>query len=329
MVSVILSNTKPFNSKFKFGVEYKERQASTNIKDGEVAVKIKAAAFNHRDVWILKDEYAGASTGSLLGSDGVGHITRNGSVGQRVLLNPGHNWDKDEQGPEREFGILGLAPLVGTFTNEEVIVKEEDTVPCPEFLSNTEAAALPLAGLTAYRVVFTKCKVQKGQHVLITGIGGGVALYALQFAVAAGANVYVTSSSSEKIQKSIELGAKGGINYKDEDCIDQLQKLLGNNKLSSIIDGAGGPLYEQYPRVLRSGGTIACYGYTASLSTGLNLPISYVIENINVKGSTMGSRDEFVKMVKFVDERKIKPIVSQVWNGLNKDTFEEAVKAMA
>ncbi|CAO3703165.1 unnamed protein product [Rhizopus stolonifer] len=316
MVSVILSITKPFDSNLKFGVEYKERESSTNIKDDEVAVKIEAAAFNHRDVWILKDKYAGVSTGSLLGADGVGHITRNGSVGQRVLLNPGRNWDKDEQGPEGEFGILGLAPLVGTFTNEEVIVKEEDVVPCPEFLSDAEAAALPLAGLAAYRAVFTKCKVQKGQHVLITGIDGGVALYALQFAVAAGAN-------------SIELGAKGGVNYKDEDCIHQLQKLLGNNKLSSIVDGAGGFLYEHYPSVLRHGGIVACYDYTACIDTGLNLPFPYVLGNIDFKGSTMGSRTEFVKIVKFVDEHKIKPIASQVWKGLNKGTFEEAVKSMA
>lgn len=180
------------------------------------------------------DQYDGTVLDSVLGSDGVGYITKNGQRGQRVLINPGYGWDSDERGPERDFHILGLLPVIGTFTKEEVIVEKEDIVPCPEFLSMTEAAALPLAGLTAYRYqkvfckkklnfdrnvlyrsLFTKGLVQKGQHILITGIGGGVALFALQFAVAAGAHVYVTSSSPEKIQKSIELGAIGGVNYKD------------------------------------------------------------------------------------------------------------------
>lgn len=87
----------------------------------------------------------------MLGSDGVGYVTKNGQVGQRVLINPGKGWASDERGPEKEFHILGLLPAIGTLTEEEVIVDQEDIVPCPEHLSLEEAAALPLAGLTAYR----------------------------------------------------------------------------------------------------------------------------------------------------------------------------------
>ncbi|KAG1377350.1 hypothetical protein G6F61_006813 [Rhizopus arrhizus] len=329
MVSAILTETQPFDSKFKYGVEFKEHKSSENLADHQVAVQIQAAAFNHRDVWILMDQYDGTVLDSVLGSDGVGYITKNGQRGQRVLINPGYGWDSDERGPERDFHILGLLPVIGTFTKEEVIVEKEDIVPCPEFLSMTEAAALPLAGLTAYRSLFTKGLVQKGQHILITGIGGGVALFALQFAVAAGAHVYVTSSSPEKIQKSIELGAIGGVNYKDENCMEELKKLLGNNVLSAVIDGAGGPLYAEYPKLMRPGGIVVGYGQTATVTTGLNIPISYLIKNIDYRGVTMGSRVEFRKMVEFVEKHKIRPIVSHVWKGLNKNTFEQAILTMS
>ena len=102
----------------------------------------------------------------------------------------------------------------GTFA-EEVVVENKDLVPCPEHLTTAQAASLPLAGLTAYRAVFTRGNVKAGSNVLITGIGGGVALYALQFSVAVGANVYVTSSKQDKIEHAIKEGAKGGVNYKD------------------------------------------------------------------------------------------------------------------
>ena len=178
------------------------------------------------------------------------------------------------------------------------------------------------------RAVFTKALVKKDEFVLVTGIGGGVALAALQFAVAVGAHVYVTSSSREKIKKAIELGAKGGVNYKDENCIAELKKLLGNNQLSAIIDGAGGPLYNVYPKLMRTGGIIANYGQTASVK-GVGFSMAHVLKNIDVRGSTMGSRNEFKEMVKFVDHYKIKPVVSHVWDGLNSKTIDQSIAMMS
>lgn len=113
---------------------------------------------------------------------------------------------------KRKWGLLINA--VGTLADRSV-VETDELVACPEHLTTAEAAALPLAGLTAYRALFSKAKVKRGDHVLITGIGGGVALYALQFAVAAGAHVYVTSGSQDKIEDAKKLGAVGGVNYKD------------------------------------------------------------------------------------------------------------------
>jgi D-arabinose 1-dehydrogenase-like Zn-dependent alcohol dehydrogenase len=112
-----------------------------------------------------------------------------------------------------------------------------------------------------------------------------------------------------------------------ENCIAELKKLLGKNLLSAVIDGAGGPLYGSYPKLMRTGGIIANYGQTASVK-GVNYSMAHVLKNIEVRGSTMGSRDEFRKMVKFVDEKKIKPVVSHVWNGLNSKSVDQAFSMM-
>ncbi|KAI8338539.1 hypothetical protein BC941DRAFT_460787 [Chlamydoabsidia padenii] len=328
MVSVILTTTPRPDSGFKYGLEVKDQDVPQPTSS-QAIVNIQAAALNHRDVWILKGLYPGIVPGSIIGSDAVGIIgedTSSFKQGQRVLINPGSGWDKDERGPEGNFKILGLLPCIGTLT-DTVNVDTNELIACPEHLSTAEAAALPLAGLTAYRALFTKAKVQSGEHVLITGIGGGVALFALQFAVAAGAHVYVTSSDPKKIENAIRLGAKGGINYKDDKCMADLKKLLNGNLISAVIDGAGGALYNQYPKVMRTGGIIANYGQTAG-GPGVNFSMGNVLKNIDICGSTMGSRSEFKQMVAFVDKHKIKPVVSRVWSSLNEGSINEAINYM-
>ncbi|KAI7889545.1 uncharacterized protein EV154DRAFT_514123 [Mucor mucedo] len=330
MVSITVSENATTQTKFKYGLELKTAAIPEPTSEQSL-VKIQATSLNHRDLWILKGMYPGIVLGSVLGSDAVAYIIKNPSsqlsLGQRVVINPSIGWIADERGPETKLAILGLLPCPGTLTEEPIAIHHDDIVPCPPHLSDAEAACLPIAGVTAYRALFTKALVKKGEHVLITGIGGGVALFALQFAVAVGAHVYVTSSSPQKIQKAIALGAVGGVNYKDENCVGELKKLLGKNLLSAVIDGAGGPLYSAYPRMMRDGGIVANYGQTADVS-GVRFNMAYVLKNIDIKGCTMGSRKEFREMVKFVDEHKIQPVVSQVWNGLNNESIDQAYASM-
>lgn len=145
--------------------------------------------------------------------------------------------------------------------------------------------------------MFTKANVQAGQNVLITGIGGGVAIMALQYCIAlgllifpcaslcisslthldmiTGANVYVSSSSEEKIAKAITLGAKGGVNYKDDAWPNKLATMLGKASLDAVIDSGGGPIVAQCTRVLKFGGVVACFGSTSGVdaSVGAFLPL--------------------------------------------------------
>jgi NADPH:quinone reductase-like Zn-dependent oxidoreductase len=155
---------------------------------------------------------------------------------------------------------------------------------CPVHLSTPEAAALPLCGTTAYRAIFNKGQIKAGQNVLITGIGGGVALAALQFACAAGATVFVTSSSAEKIRSAKELGASAGVSYKSPEWEKDLQKLLPKSRpyLDLVVDGAGGDIVQRSVSLLKKGGIIVSYGMT--LGPLVPFTMTAVLKNIEVCG---------------------------------------------
>jgi NADPH:quinone reductase-like Zn-dependent oxidoreductase len=156
---------------------------------------------------------------------------------------------------------------------------------CPSFLSDEEAAAVPVAALTAWRATFIKAEVKPGDQVLITGIGGGVALFCLQLAVAYGAKVYVTSSNEQKLSRAKQLGAIGGVNYKDPKWINQLLEMLPADRpsLNSIIDSAGGEIVTESLRLLGFGGIISSYGMT--LGPKIMFPMQAVMRNIEVSYS--------------------------------------------
>lgn len=220
-------------------------------KPTEVTVKLLAAALNHRDHFIRQHLYPGISFDSIpLLADGAGIVTSTGSavptswLGKRVVLAPGRGWDSDPAGPESDvYAILGGTKHAPTGTLQEYIsVPVSEVEEAPLHLDAVESAAIPLCGLTAFRAVFTKGQVQAGQNVLITGIGGGVALMALAFCCAKGAVVFVTSGSGDKLVAAKELGASAGVSYKSTAWEKDLKGLLPRSRpyLDVVIDGAGG-----------------------------------------------------------------------------------------
>ncbi|KAK4336124.1 hypothetical protein RTBOTA2_004904 [Rhodotorula toruloides] len=311
-----------------------EELAVPTPKEDQILVQVLAAGFNHRDVFQRQSLYPGTifhtdAVPSILGADAVGIVTSPSHPlsGKRVLVAPAVNWLSSPLGPDvpgKQFGILGSVKQSdgrGAYA-EYVAVGKDDVIECPEHLTNEQAATVPLGCLTAYRAIFTKANVKKGDNVLITGIGGGVAIQALQFCVAAGANVWVTSSSPDKVKRAQELGAKGGVNYKEGDASSaddwpkQLQKHLPSSRpyLDAVIDSGGGPIAAQTARLLKDGGIIACYGQTSGKPIDVSMAV--ILKNIELRGSTMGSREEFFAAVKMVAELKIQPVVDSVLNGL-------------
>jgi NADPH:quinone reductase-like Zn-dependent oxidoreductase len=233
----------------------------------EVLIKLSAAALNHRDLFIRQLLYPAVSFDTPMLADGVGTIVGAGPqvpqsaswTGKRVIVNPGTGWKDSPDGPEAAGGyqILGGTKVNPRGTLQEYLTIDVSEVEeAPAHLSDAEAAALPLAGLTAWRALVSKAGEKNsgpGAAVLITGIGGGVALMALQFAVARGADVFVTSSSEEKLKRAVALGAKGGVNYKEADWDKKLLKMLptGKRNFDAIIDGAGGDAVERSARLLK------------------------------------------------------------------------------
>ena len=153
------------------------QQVNLNESDHRQILSINASALNHRDLWITKGKYPGIIPGIIMGSDACGIFENN-----EYLINPGLDWGNDQRFQSPTFRVLGM-PDHGTFA-DKIIIDKSNLYQKPTHLSVFEAAALPLAGLTAYRSLIIKAHPLKNEKVLITGIGGGVALQAMQFALA-------------------------------------------------------------------------------------------------------------------------------------------------
>ena len=280
------------------------------IGQGEALVRIKAAAVNRRDWWIQQGKYAGLKFPIVLGSDGAGVVEQVGSdsdrqwVGQEVVINPSIDWGDEEAHQGKSFHILGL-PQDGTFA-EFVRVPVANLHQKPVHLSFEEAAALPLGGLTAYRALFSRAGLKSGDQVLVVGAGGGVATFALQWAVHAGATVYVTSSTPDKIEQAMALGAAGGVLYTDTNWPQQLQEQAGGFDI--IVDSALGEGFAHYPDLANPGGRIVFFGGTAGNIPALNARKLFW-KQLTLLGTTMGSPADFAGLLTFVNQRRAVPVI--------------------
>lgn len=280
---------------------------------GQAVVNLEAAALNRRDYWITQGMYPGIKLPVVLGSDGAGVVSQLGEgvaddlLGRQVVINPGWNWGGNQQHQSADFQILGM-PQDGTFA-EQVAVPVDYLHESPSHLNPTQAAALPLAGVTAFRALFTQARLKADETVLVTGAGGGVATFAIQFAKAAGASVYVTSSSPEKIDSAIQLGATAGFNYTESDWGKQLVSDAG--PINVIVDSAGGPNYANLLNIAAAGGRIVNYGATAGPAEAVNL-FHVFWKQLSLIGSTMGSPSDFATMLDFVNEKRIEPAIDQI-----------------
>ena len=284
------------------------------LQPGEVLVQVKAAALNRRDYWVTVGKYAGIKYPTILGSDGAGIVvevgdnTDAGWIGKDVVINPSNNWGDNADYQGKDFKILGL-PDDGTFA-EYVKVKADHLVAKPAHLSWEQAAAFPLAGLTAYRALFTKGKAKKGDKVLVVGAGSGTGTFALQWAVAAGCEVYVTSGTAEKIERAKQLGALAGVNYKDAGWDTQLKQMAGG--FDVVVDSALGEGFAKLPDICNPGARIVFFGGTAGDMPAIN-GRKIFWKQLQILGTTMGTEAEFGVMVDFINDHKIVPVIDEVF----------------
>jgi zinc-binding alcohol dehydrogenase/oxidoreductase len=278
-----------------------EEVADPEPAAGEVIVELRAAALNRRDLLVSDGVYP-FPLPLIPGSDGAG-VRRD--TGEDVVIYPALAWGPREEAHGPDFQILG-GPRNGTYA-ELVAVPEANVFPKPERLSWEEAAALPLAGLTAYRALFARGGLSSGETVLVLGAGSGVSTFAVQLAAQAGARVLVTSSSDEKIERSQGLGAEGGINYSSGDWVAAVKELGGADL---VIDSIGST-WPQSLDCLRPGGRVVVFGATGG--TEVTLPVRpFYFGQWSLLGTMMGSPSDFAGLLGALESGSWRPVVDSV-----------------
>ncbi len=278
------------------GLEIGERP-DPEVPDGWTVVTVKAASLNHHDLWSLRGVgLPSERLPMILGCDAAG-IDQDGNevLVHAVISDP--DWRGDETlDPKRS---LLSEKHQGTFA-EKVAVPRRNVLPKPPELSFEQAACLPTAWLTAYRMLFTRGNLVPGATVLIQGAGGGVATALTVLGAAAGARVWVTTRSEEKRAQALELGA---------DQVFQSGARLPE-RVDAVMETVGQATWAQSIRALKPGGTLVVSGATTGEAPPAELTRVFFLQ-LSVVGSTMGTRDELERLTRFCVERGVRPVIDR------------------
>lgn len=289
----------------------------------EAIVELKAAALNHIDIWTrLGLTGIEISLPHILGADGAGIVVEAGEQvsnvkkGDAVCLYPPSGCGRCEFClTDREFMCIHLRVLGegvdGTYA-EYVRLPAWNCFPIPPELSFEEGAAFPLVFITVWRMLITNAELKPGEHVLILGIGGGVATAALQVAKQIGAHAIVTSSSDEKLEMAKNWGADHGINYLRSDFAKEVRALTGKRGVDVVVDCAGGESWVRSLAALAKGGRLVTCGATAGANPKTDIRRIFW-NHLKIFGSTLGSREEFHQLLSFMRISNIRPIIDQLF----------------
>ena len=286
---------------------------------GEVLLRMRAVSLNYRDLLMVQGMYArGPASGGFITpfSDGCGVVEAVGEgvtrvqPGDRVATLFFQNWISGPPTAEKLTSSLG-SPIPGA--GRELAVFSQDGVSrVPDFLSDHQVATLPCAALTAWRALFEDADLSPGDTVVLQGTGG-VSIFGLQFAHAAGLRTLITSSSDEKLKRAEAMGADHLANYKtDPDWSEAVRAATGGLGADLIVEVGGGGTIEQSLKAIRVGGHIAIVGVVAGFGGGFN-PAVLIGNSAKVQGLTVGSRDMLEAMCRFIELKRISPVVDKVF----------------
>lgn len=288
----------------------------------EVVVNLSAAAVNRVDLY-MRDSGAGITheLPLVMGVDGVGVVSdapsgSRFSAGDPVMIFPGVTcgtcpWClRDQPVLCRKMAFVG-EHRNGTFA-ERIAVPIGNLFPLPPHLTPAEAAALITGHLTAWRMVFTHGEIRPGHRVLIQGIGGGVALAALQFCVMAGAEVIVTSGSADKLARAMAMGAVAGLDYRTENIPAAVLALTDGMGVDAVFDNVGDVTWASSLRSLTRGGRLVTCGATTGGFPPADLQRIFV-RQLRVQGSTAGNPGEFAAMLAAVEHHQLRPVMQAVY----------------
>ncbi|MGH3065170.1 MAG: quinone oxidoreductase family protein [Gaiellaceae bacterium] len=271
-------------------------------KPGEVVVELRAAALNRRDLLVRNGVYP-FPLPLIPGSDGAG-VRRD--TGEEVVINCGIGWGDREDAPAEGFELVG-GPRDGTYA-ELIALPGENLYPKPAGFSWEEAAAFPLAALTAYRALFSRGGLEVGETVLVLGAASGVSTFAVQLAAQAGARVLVTSSSDEKIERARGLGADGGVNYATTADWPAAARELG--PIDLVLDSVGST-WQQSLDCVRRGGRVVVFGGTGGTEVTLQVRPFYFAQQ-SVLGTQLGSPGDFEGLLRMLEGGSWRPTIDSV-----------------
>ncbi len=289
---------------------------------GELLVALRAAALNHLDLFVRAGS-PGVKLPHISGADGAGIIAAQGPgatrypVSTRVFFDPGISdgtcryCNRGEHSLCERWQILGETSTNGTYA-QAVVVPEVNCREIPQRLSFEEAAAFPLVFLTAWRMVVTKAQVRPGETVLILGVGGGVAIAALQIAKRAGATVFVTSGSDGKLQRAKELGADVLINHKTTDFSKEVWSITNKTGVDVVLDNVGAATWDRSIRALARGGRLVTCGATSGPNPQEEIRRIFA-KQVTIYGSTMGTRHDWEQVTTLLQAGELRPIVDRTF----------------
>lgn len=304
---------------------------SIDLRDpgtGEVRVKIKASSLNYRDLVLLSGNHPEAVKENLIPlSDSSGEVVAVGEgvemvkTGDRVANIVARDWLYGPFLPE--YAATAYGGLIDGVLAEEVIFPQHALVKIPDELTYEEAATLPCAGVTAWNGLFEHPVGSLPGETILTLGTGGVSIFALQFAKAAGMRVIITSSSDEKLSRAKELGADETINYvTNPEWGVRAMEATGGRGVDHVIEIGGPGTLEQSMRSLKAGGKISFIGAIKEMQDALISPILILSKNLNINGVAIGTRKMFEDMLRFITLAGISPVIDKIF------TFEDAPKAL-
>jgi NADPH:quinone reductase-like Zn-dependent oxidoreductase len=293
-------------------------EVPAGLGPGQVRVRLAAGSLNFRDLMIVRGGYGPPVPGMLVpGSDGVGRVVETGpgvtrlAVGDRVATSFFPDWVDGPMTPQSVSTALGGGMSTGTFA-QEIVLSEQALVKTPEHLTDAEAATLTCAGTTAWHALFETGTVQPGDTVLLLGTGG-VSIWALQLAKAAGLRVIITSSSDAKLEKARALGADETINYTHTpEWSAEVRRLTGGAGVDLVLEVGGEKTLPQSLASLRMRGTIVTIGAVSGSGGGIP-PRALIPGATRLQGVYVGPRRYHEKLAKFVAATKIRPVVDRTF----------------
>ncbi|HEX7662962.1 MAG TPA: zinc-binding dehydrogenase [Polyangiaceae bacterium] len=328
------------------GPEVLQRETIEIAEPGprQVLVRVRAVALNHLDIWGRKGlpgskmefpHRLGADIAGEIEALGPGAVGASGllAVGQKVVVNPGISFGVCERCLHGEDNFCAKYKILGENTQggyaQHVVIPDANVLPFPADLSFTDAAAVPLCFLTAWQMVVTRANVSAGDTVLVQAAGSGVSSAAIQIAKLRGARVFATAGSDEKCARAKELGVDEAINYATQDFVAECKRLTGKKGVDVVIEHVGGDVFVRSILATRWGGSVVTCGATTGFSPTIDLRQIF-FRQVQVKGSTMGSKGDLFRILQLVGEKKLRPVVDRVlplWDAAEAHRLLEERKA--